>query len=420
MKAFAAAIIFCLTGAAFSQTESKMDVGITGYTGSNLPPHLDPFTVMAEPTVQRLVMLIAETPREPRYVDDALRGGRFNKAQLEELGVIQFRDGMYALGFTYFTKADVDRLMDVSSRYAKKLTTAFKAEWSDFDSILSMYPVKSVAKRDLAFFLLGCVSLDWDGLALTSELGLRVEDKPQAGGGKYLLWASEKGGNAFQGMYWGSHYTEAGKSVLITFGDHYSLPRRAFPDINGKLARGVSSAVDAPDLKEALRNVGVDMSMQLCEWAGETMLALRDSGAMRSKDLAAKMGYPESRADNVLQALKGLGYVEDANGKFSVAVPTLTEADKPMVSATEEFGRRVMRKWLEDNYDAIRQELSELTAVKQGVPYEEVFSQAWHYLFGATNRELAAQGLIRDTYAPDSRFTGFVPVVSAPGVAQRN
>ncbi|NIR43698.1 MAG: hypothetical protein GWM93_07065 [Gemmatimonadetes bacterium] len=47
-----------------------------------------------------------------------------------------------------------------------------------------------------------------------------------------------------------------------------------------------------------------------------------------------------------------------------------------------------------------------------------MFTQVWHYLFGAANRILAEQGMFLDPYAGDRTQPGFVPAVWHDGIDQ--
>ena len=70
-----------------------------------------------------------------------------------------------------------------------------------------------------------------------------------------------------------------------------------------------------------------------------------------------------------------------------------------------------MTRWHEANYDRVTQALADLTPVRNGAPFEPVYTEVWHFIFGIANRTLVKEGLFADPYADDRRNQGFLPVV---------
>ena len=54
-----------------------------------------------------------------------------------------------------------------------------------------------------------------------------------------------------------------------------------------------------------------------------------------------------------------------------------------------------MLEWHESNYDRVREALSDLTPIKNGVPFERVYTEIWHFVFGIANRTLVEEGAVR-------------------------
>jgi hypothetical protein len=84
-----------------------------------------------------------------------------------------------------------------------------------------------------------------------------------------------------------------------------------------------------------------------------------------------------------------------------------------------ELNKRVISRWLEQNYAAIRAQLTDLTAIRQGVAYEALFTQIWHEIFGLATRELVAAGEVGDPYAPANPAPGSLAMVWKPNLLQR-
>ena len=70
-----------------------------------------------------------------------------------------------------------------------------------------------------------------------------------------------------------------------------------------------------------------------------------------------------------------------------------------------------MAAWHEANYARIRQALSDLTPIRNGVPFERVYTEIWHFVFGFANRTLVQEGFFANPYAESRRYQGFIPVV---------
>jgi hypothetical protein len=48
--------------------------------------------------------------------------------------------------------------------------------------------------------------------------------------------------------------------------------------------------------------------------------------------------------------------------------------------------------WLREHVPGIERELFGLTAVRSGLPFEALFTQIWHEIFGSVTRDLARSG----------------------------
>jgi nucleoside diphosphate kinase len=59
---------------------------------------------------------------------------------------------------------------------------------------------------------------------------------------------------------------------------------------------------------------------------------------------------------------------------------------------------------------SVKKEIRLLNSVKNGVPFDEIIIQLWHFIFGQTNKHLAQNGMIRDTYST-SIHQGYVPAI---------
>jgi len=109
----------------------------------------------------------------------------------------------------------------------------------------------------------------------------------------------------------------------------------------------------------------------------------------------------------LLALLREIGYAErDGHGRWRLTVPVFDAADRPMLEKTLALSRSVLRAWLAAREPELRREMSGLTAIRAGLSFEEIFTQVWHEIFGATTRALARDGMIASAYGGKARSKG--------------
>ena len=181
--------------------------------------------------VQRLLLQLAASTSDAENIDSLLKGSGITREDLEKLQLIRKEQDRWALNFSLFTTEDIRKIREVSGQYAQSLADGFITRRQEIEAILGSYSVPGVDPKTVAFVLLGCVSLDWDGLNITARKGYRqiTGKRPD---GQYVPWAEEASAKKdIQNVYWGSH-SDGSKGIQFTsFGDHYSLPRYSFPDL---------------------------------------------------------------------------------------------------------------------------------------------------------------------------------------------
>lgn len=372
--------------------------------------------------VQRLLLALAAAPRAAGFVDSALVGTGVSRPELEALHLIR-RDGAgYALSFTLLTQADVRRIREVGEVYARSLADAVLARRSAISALVRRYDVRSVDPAAVAFVLVGCFSLDWDGLSLTAQQGYRATPPTQLDG-RYVPWAEERGAvsvNAWpdarghpslKRIYWGSHTTSADDVAFTSFGDHASLPRATLPDAIWPLQNALGAA-ELPDaLGPSLRPLAEQSLLDLLRDMGHVLVALRE-GAADGEAVANAAGVPPDRAHALLGALVRLAYVDSAGGdRYVLRVPVFTARDGPMIDSVRALGRATMDAWLAAHYAKLARDLASLTPQRYGVPFADGFMQVWHYLFGSATRDLVEAGMLADPYDARREHWGFIPFV---------
>jgi hypothetical protein len=78
-----------------------------------------------------------------------------------------------------------------------------------------------------------------------------------------------------------------------------------------------------------------------------------------------------------------------------------------------ELGKRILAEWLQKYHGALEGELRDLSPMRSGLPFELVFSEVWHYVFGYASKTLAEEGFTIDPRASGYRYDGYVPLVFA-------
>ncbi len=406
------AAIMCVTKAVSAKQGEDMahqrpllEYSITGSSSCDKKPCYH--QVMKSIPVQEFLLKLAKGPLDRRAADAAMEHAPVSMADLLALRLIRCESDRYFLNFALFTAADVKRIREVSERYAGSLAGAVLVRRGEIETVLRAYDAPDIKPEAVAYFLLGCASLDWDGLNLTAEKGYRKtkEERPD---GNYVPAAQEITELSLKKVYWGSHNSTHDGVSLTSFGDHHSLPRCMLPDLLWRTPNLTSSCPDT--VKSALGELISESLGHKGYQLGRMMLAMRD-GLKLSTDLARAAGAEESEAMVLLRTLVALDYTTEQNGLYRAQIPVLTKRDEVMTRKILVIGNQVMGQWLAVNYKSIKAELKDLNFIRSGVPFSEGFTMIWHYLFGITNRKLVEAGLFADPYDTTRKYKGAIPVV---------
>lgn len=403
---------------------------LTGYAGSLPPqPELKARTYFDNPAVRKLIYALEGGPMKHQEVSAALRGTNVTIEQLLRVHILR-RDGeAYYIGFGYFNQEDMRRIHAVSEKYVPSLVTAYKRKHRQFGRIWKAYPADTVPDDALAFVLIAGFSLNWDALKLTEELGYR---KPQMAKGKnwqYSFWASEiVPAQSTLGYYWGSSTFPGGlfnyeinpvDFGFSSFGDPHSEPRMNFPDLLYTPAGAMAPAVSKIAAKVGLihdTSLGLDfenvLGLETGRIIGPLLFRLRSKPMSETELRAVLPGIDPARLSALLALLAETQYVEKSGtGTYRLIVPVLDQDDRAMVESALSLSRTILTDWLKRTYPLIRRDLSGVTAIEHGVPFESLFTQIWHELFGLTTRELVASGFLADPRGLARRYKGSLPVV---------
>lgn len=397
-----------------------VDVGVTG--GSNKTGLEDPVTVLRRPEIGRLMQDIADAPRDRNFINAALKDSDVDLKRLVSLGLLAKNNGTYVLNFPYFTREDTERLVAVLTPYAEQFAQLYRDDWAAFSELFSQYDIKSVPEGALAYAIIGAFSLDWDGLTVTAENNYRITADNMPQGQDFIVWAKERpDGEFLKGLFWGSHNWVVNDVRFTTFGDHTPGLRVGIPDFLWRVStaihqyHGETSEEAAQALVNILRPYYLTKTL---EDLGPILLALRD-GEATADAVAEKTAIDSEQTRNLLTLLEALQYVEKDGDTFSLIVPVFTTKDYAMLRAARNRSNQMMIDWLADYYDEVEQALGDLTVMKYGVPYDQLYTQIWHYIFGLVNQRLVATGHMLDPYAADRAHQSFAPFVFETSIFDR-
>jgi hypothetical protein len=389
----------------------------TGVTGSiNASGLDDPQYVLSFLPVQSLMLQAARHALTRADIDKALEGTPVTLNRLLQLELLRKEGDIYRLNYLLLTAEDQQTMYRVCAGYGRSLAEAFRTHRAEFDQIFSHYP-NAALRPQLMFDLIAGAALNWGGLDLTTELGYRIQPPHHADGSVYFVHSAEVGSQLdFKGLYLDSETAPGSNMSFSTFGDGVSSPRlQGLPDVFDGIENAMEDWKNSPDVYAALRSEYISLFLMAIDDAGQVMNAVAD-GTSTDAALAERVSIPEERRKAVVRLLKAIGYLGEADHHYSVGVPVLTPGDKPLVDATLKLSREIMTDWIRRNYPTMKDALSGLSPMRNGVPFSLAFSEVWHYEFGFATKFLAESGFYANPRAPGTRYEGYVPLVWASSV----
>jgi len=409
-------VLFLLSGCAGPVPDTAEDpapelrFGITGTIEENVPDNRHPFRLLERPEIQKLVLDLAESSRTPSYLNELLAGTGLNGPDLEAAGIVRKEADGYVVDFCLLTAEDVIRVSEKAENFGAGLAAMVLERRKELDPLLLEMTPPGVEAEATAFIVMGCFMLDWYGGFFAKARGYADAARTHGNGSRYSLWAVERPSLDLKGMYWGSHNDYREGRVLTSFGDHHALPRTAFPDILRRLRSAVRRVETDPSIQPLLADLATDELDRLADDVGAIMLGLR-SRDLTARELNSVTGIEMNRLGRILDLLERLDYIETDESANAVraVIPVLAAEDAPRLRKIRDLTAVILETWLEENYESLRESLGDITPLRFDVPFNEVYIQVWHEIFGAANKTLAAAGWYADPYA--RRYPGFIPAV---------
>jgi hypothetical protein len=399
-----------------AQTSKLLSFGITGQLSPATPLNRNPSYLLSILDIQKLLIETAQSPKSHQELQKALDGTEITLEDLVKTRLLRKAGENYKISFILFLKEDLEIIRSVTGDLGKDLAEAYLNHQGDFANILARSNNIYNTISDLALILIGCFSLDWDGLQITSKMGYRAEARHTDLGDRYITWAEERQHEAVREIYWGSHNDYYQECVLTSFGDHCELPRTTFPDLAWRMEHSIYDLNIPTSIEQLLVQAFSPHVSDFAKQIGALMLSLAE-GDRTLEDLAESLAETPDEIFIKLELLLALNWVTgNTTDGYHPIIPVIPLTDADMVKDILTRSGELLVDWLPGHMDELQDRLSELTPLKYGLSFEEIFSQVWHYLFGLANRHMVGKGFFADPYSSERRFKGFIPAVWHPDV----
>ncbi len=415
-------VIFLLILAFFSSAihaqgekkDRKLQLGTVGGI-SNPDPRYNPFVVCRPQEVKLLLLDMAEQPLRGEEITTRLSGSKTTIDDLLRVEIIRQEDDLYYINFPLFTDKDQSLIAQVAEKYSQHLADSISQKREEIYRLLEGYRPTGVEPSKLGFIMIGGLILDLGGLRLLAEHGYLVHRPEKPGGNHHIFNAQEVTEFSFREIYWGCNWDEVNDASLMTFGDPHTLVRHGFPDLIDRLESRMGAYLEwvLPELHgNELLTVMNDQIDSLLEKVVAIVLRLKESPA-GLPELERATSLDPTHLEHLLNFLIKIRYISQEDDTYYLLIPVFTEADQDMFQKIQSMVNQEILNWIHTYYHQIKEDLKDISAVRNRVNYGEVFNILWHYFYGYTNKFLARSGLIYDTYSAPQGFTGYLPAVLA-------
>lgn len=383
---------------------SEIKFGICGDIDvQNTSDEDDPLVTLSEDKVGELIYEINRGGAYKEELSSSHPDLKEDIDKLVDLGFLREEDGSLTVNFTFIDEEDMEYIIDTTDRYASDLTERLMVKKEKIFSVLDRYENKNIDKQKLAFIIIGCYILDWSMLEFFRSRGIADHMKEQPGGNRYLLWGESEYEGSLKEIYWGGHSFHHGGYNFHTFGDHSEKTRR----------------YALPDLIYGFRDLDFEgwgaMKGLLFEKRKDLLVDLGELMDLIGKDGISVEGINDQGSSKQIEFLKKIDYigqrVEDGKEFLFLKIPYFDENDIGSMKEIVNELAPTLERWFDENLVEIEKDMQDIKPIKNGVPFDEVFIQIWHYIFGLTNKHLAERGIIYDTYSKRSDHKGYLPAL---------
>ncbi|MGM0404701.1 MAG: hypothetical protein ACQEQM_00990 [Thermoplasmatota archaeon] len=369
---------------------TNVEFGICGdLDHHSTPKKLNPLSTLKKDEVGKMLLKLNRHPMKKGQLIEGYDNLTEDIEKLLKLGALKEEEQVY-VNFTFLDAEDSCFIFEECEPFGKDLSELILERKDDIFAVLTQYKNPQVSKEKLAFFIIGCYLLDWGSLELFRMWDIANHKKTQPGGNEYTLWGEEEVDQMLKRIYWGGHALQTGDYMFHTFGDHHKYTRRnALPDLLHVFPDFDFQGGD--ELKKLLFYKRKELAIEL----GDVLDII-----YRERDLSDEKG-------KLLDFLKKIDYIENQSG-FKVNIPYFTEEEVPIIVEAIKPIIPELRKWVDTKIPTLEEKLKPARPLQNGVPFEEVFIQVWHVVFGLTNKYLTEAGMFYDTYEEGK---GYMPAL---------
>ena len=369
--------------------EKKVNTWIAGNAGSL--DDYNPYKITREGIAPEILYILN---KEPLTISQISRLITKDKASVEgitnsllKINAVRRKDKKYWVNFVIFSKEDQRIIFNIGERHGKQLAYKLLEDKTELSNLANgIQCANYIGKDKIIFALVGCFALDWYCLEELERNNFLIRHKEQPGKRDYVLLGAEFSDINVSRLYWGSHNMNAGKYTFTSFGDHAG-PRSSLPDILWQASTAVSEHIKGdPDLRETFANILSLYGENLLSDCGKLLELLVTDG---------EIGNMKNRSD-LLNFLKELEYISQKGNHYKVKIPIFLPMDEKIISKINKRTSKIVCDFLDQNYLEIKNALSKIRPVLNKVPFEEVFVDVWHKIFGYCNMFLAEEGFMYD------------------------
>ena len=382
----------------------------------NVADEYDPIIVLRNPLAQDILRQLNNGPVTAAQLVAAMDGKETEimsqLSALEKTGAIVGKGESYQPAFPMFTAADRGVIWpiatEVGSEIARRLVEARPALVEIVNRLSS---AQYIAVEQLLLIVVGCFALDWGGLEHLEQSGYLVRHKVQPGGGDYILFGAELGDDLKERFCY-SHSNSTSGYTFTTFGD-ITGSRSAFPDLLWRMEQTLVESVPfswANSLRLILQFYFSDL---LKDVAG--LLEALAKEPLAEDSLAYAAGIAQEKVTALLPLLVQLGYLREGTGGWRPAVPVFLPLDRTLIETAVSLVVDMAQTIVVDRYNEMRRALQDISPVRNGVPFAEVFTEVWHFILAEANRILAETTFMASLARAGSDSARFVAWLSCIG-----
>jgi len=286
--------------------------------------------------------LILKVSKSPVSTKDALQlVDKESLTYLLQKGILKEESGQIKLNFCFTPWEDVLKLREIGVKHGEIVAEYLieNLKWVE-DDLKRLNCLKHSKLEYIRFAIVGCYALDLRFLTM-------LENK-WGENRKFIPYAREIRDNwvdIAKDFYWGCHSAKFGEYTFYSFGNHAGS-RNAFPDL-----------VWSEKVKE-----------DEVETLGRALEEL----------------YINGKISGILEKYKYVG------------VPFFDKPDAEIAwQVADKVGSDVEKFIIKERWDVLKEDLSKLRA-SQWCTFEELFIEAWHWIFGWANNVLIREGYFID------------------------